>query len=189
MSTSDVGPYGPGGAPPLPAMPEDDWDDVPITPRARMPWLTRLLLLAAVAALAFGGGILANREWGTSGSNGGSRASGNSASSAASSFFGRARNGLGSSSTASGAFSGAGGGVTAGQIAYIKGSTLFVTDSSGNIVKVSLPNGLPVTKSVTTTAKSLRPGDTVVVRGQQGSDGTVKATSVSIGGGGLGISG
>jgi hypothetical protein len=182
MSTSDVTPYGPGDQE-FPDEPEDEWEDVPVTPRGRMPRLTKLLLLCAVAALAFAGGVFANREWGDSGS-GSSGRNGNGTS--ASSFFSRLRGNGSSSSNATGAFAGAG--ATTGQIAYIKGSTLFVTDSSGNIVKVTIPKGLPVTKSVTTTAKALRPGDTVVVRGEQAADGSVKASSVSIGGAtGLGV--
>jgi hypothetical protein len=180
MSTPEVNPYGPEGSAALPGEPEDEWDDVPITPRGRMPRLTKLLLVAAVGALAFAGGVFANREWGHSGSSSSGRNAGGAAS--ASNFLSRLRgNGSGSSNQA-GAFGGAG--VTAGQIAYIKGSTLFVTDTSGNVVKVTVPKGLPVTKSVTTTAKGLRPGDTVVVRGQQAADGSVTASSISIGGAG-----
>ncbi len=183
MSTSDVSPYGPGGAGVLPGEPEDEWDEIPITPRSRMPRLTRLLLLGAVAAMAFGGGVLANREWGSKSASSSSAAGRNAAG-----FLSRLRGTSGSGGSASGAGALAGAGVTAGQIAYVKGSTIFVTDTSGNIVKVTLPAGLPITKSVATTAEALRPGQTVVVRGRQGSDGSVQATSVSIGGG-LGFAG
>ena len=71
---------------------------------------------------------------------------------------------------------------TIGQVAYLKGTTLFVTDTSGNIVKVTVPKGTPVTKSVTTGLRGVRPGDTVVIRGSQGASGTVTATSISVGG-------
>ena len=181
MSTSDATPHQPGDPAALPGEPEDDWDDVPITPRTRMPWPTKLLLVAAVAALAFGGGVLADRHGGQSGSS----SSGAAGNAAASSFFSRTRADFGGASSSSGGLAGAG--VTAGQIAYIKGSTIFVADTTGNIVRVTLPSGLPVTKSVTTTAKALRPGDTVVVRGEQGSDGSVQATSISIGSGSAGL--
>ena len=53
-----------------------------------------------------------------------------------------------------------------------------------------MPKGTPVTKSVTTTVKGVRPGDTVVVRGTKAKNGTVNAQSVSVGGAtGAGIGG
>jgi hypothetical protein len=177
MSTSDAQ-YNPALVPSA-ELDEDDFDDAPITPRARMPRLTKLLAVFLVAAVAFAGGIFAQRHWGKSSSASGA---------------GSARGGFalpGSSSTASGNRSGAGqsgsrfGGLTVGQVAYVKGRTLYVTDSSGNTVKVKVPKGTRVTKSVTSSVAGIRPGDNVVVNGTQKS-GTVTATSVSVGGTGAG---
>ena len=49
-----------------------------------------------------------------------------------------------------------------------------------------MPKGTPVTKSVTTSLKGVRPGDTVVIRGTAGKNGTVTAQSVAVGGAGGG---
>lgn len=174
MSTADT-PYDPNLAPPLEAD-DDDWDDAPITPRSRAPRLTKLLVALVVAAAAFAGGVFAQRHWGTTSSGG--------SSTAAAGFSGTRRFGGGTGGT-SGTGGGAAGGfaaATIGQIAYLKGTTLYVTDTSGNTVKVTVPKGTPVTKSVTTSLKGVRPGDTVVIRGSQGKNGTVSATSISVGG-------
>jgi hypothetical protein len=170
---------------------ETDWDDAPIVPRARMPRPTKLLLVVVLAAAAFAGGIFAQRHWGKSSGSG----SGGSASSAASRFAGAGAGGSGAGrrfgGAATGTTGGAGafGGATIGQVAYLRGSTLYVTTTDGNTVKVAVPRGTPVTKSVTTTVRAVRPGDTVVVRGSAGKGGTVSAQSVSIGGAGGGFGG
>jgi hypothetical protein len=185
VSSSDT-PYDPDLAPTM-ELDEDDWDDAPITPRARIPRPTKLLAMLAVAVAAFAGGIFAQRHWGSSssvGSQGGSSAAARLANAgltgqAATRRFG-ANGGTGT---------GAGGGLadaTIGQVSYLKGTTLYVTDTSGNIVKVTVPKGTPVTKSVSTGLTGVRPGDTVVIRGSQGKSGTVTATSVSVGGAGAG---
>jgi hypothetical protein len=162
-----------------------DWDDAPIVPRARMPRPTKLLLVVVIAAAAFAGGIFAQRHWGKGSGSGGST-------SAAASRFGDNRSvtgrRFGGSTGASTGTAGAFGGATIGQVAYLKGTTLYVTAADGNTVKVAVPRGTPVTKSVTATVRAVKPGDTVVVRGSTGKNGTVTAQSVSIGdaGGGFG---
>ena len=142
-----------------------------------LPRLTKLLVALVVAAAAFAGGVFAQRHWGTTSSGGSCDGCGR--------FL---RHG-GASAAATGGTSGTGGGAaggfaaaTIGQVAYLKGTTLYVTDTSGNTVKVTVPKGTPVTKSVTTSLKGVRPGDTVVIRGSQGKNGTVSATSISVGG-------
>jgi hypothetical protein len=178
VSSPDT-PYDPNVAPTT-ELDEDDWDDAPITPRARVSRLTKLLVVLAVAIAAFAGGIFAQRQWGSSSSNGGSSADARAASGgltgqAATRRFGAHGGGAGANGFAD---------ATIGQVAYLKGTTLYVTDASGNIVKVTVPKGTPVTKSVSTGLKGVRPGDTVVIRGSQGKSGTVTATSVSVGGAG-----
>jgi hypothetical protein len=146
---------------------------------------TKLLLVLVVAAAAFAGGVFAQRDWGVTSSNGGSgatRAGGRTG--AAAQRLGGFGGGSGAARTgaAGRAF---GGGATVGQVSYLKGTTLYVTDTSGNTVKVKVPKGTPVTKSVTAGIGSVRPGDTVVVRGSTAANGTVTAQSVSVGGAGL----
>ena len=182
MSIPDT-PFDPTEAPTLAL--DDDWedDDVPITPRARMPRPTKLLLVLAVAAAAFAGGIFAQRHWGAGSAGSGSGAAARLA--AARGFSGQGATqrfgGTGGGATGSGVPGGFAD-ATIGQVAYLKGTTLYITDSNGNTIKVAVPKGTPVTKSVTTTIKGVRPGDTVVVRGTKATNGTVKASSVSVGG-------
>ncbi len=155
---------------------DDAWDDEPITPRATLRKGTRLLLIVAAIALAFAAGIYADRQWGT--------ASGTT--SALPSGFPQFANGRGQGGAFPGAGGATGGGfgtnanVVTGQVAYRKGQTLYVTDSGGNITKITIPAGLQVSKAATTTVKSIRPGDTVTIRTNT-SGGSLTATSVSIG--------
>lgn len=139
--------------------------------RRKLPRVTLALSVALVGAGAFIGGAEAQKHLGSSSSStGGTRSS-----SLASAFGSRFRGG----GTGGG---GAAGGATIGTVTAIKGSTLYVTDTSGNTVKVTTA-GSQVTKTVTGTVKDVRPGDTVVIRGAAGSNGTIAAQSISLGGG------
>jgi hypothetical protein len=78
---------------------------------------------------------------------------------------------------------GAGGGASAnasiGTISSVSGDTLYLTDTSGNTVKVTLSSSTKLAKSLTVSKSSLHPGDSVVVQGVKNSKGTLVATSVS----------
>ena len=63
----------------------------------------------------------------------------------------------------------------------MKGSTLYVTDASGNTVKITTSAASTVSKTVTTNLQAVRPGDTVVVRGTQQKNGSITAQSISVG--------
>ncbi len=157
----------------------DDWDDAPIMPRARMPWVTRLLTFAVVAGLAFVGGVYAHKHWGTSSSSsstGTGAASGFAAARRAGGFGGFSRGGGGTGGGAAGSLG------TSGQVSYIKGSTLYVADLTGGTVKVST-TGARVSKTSTIAPTLIHPGDTVVVVGTKRANGTVAATSITVGGG------
>lgn len=160
--------------------------------RLRIPTLMLVGLL--VGAGAFWGGAAVQRSDGTT-----------SASSALSNLA--ARFGAGGR-TATGAAAGAGvpggfGGATStaaasGTVTVINGSTLYVTTSSGSIVKVTLSPAAKVTRNANASNSALTPGDTVVVQGTTSKNGTVDATSVAAtaagvpttgGGGGFGGAG
>ncbi len=103
--------------------------------------------------------------------------------------------GAGSGSTGAGGFAGGGGfagrlggGATIGEVAYVSGSTLYVTDAEGNTVKVTTSPTSSITKTVKADLHGIHPGETVVVRGTKGSDGAVSAESISVGAGGGGLS-
>ncbi len=150
--------------------------------------------LASRFAALRGGGTGGSAASGT----GGSAASG-AGGSAASGAGGSAASGAGSSATSgaaaaggggfAGRFAGAAGGATIGEVSYISGSTLYVTNTEGNTVKVTTSAASSITKTVKTDVHGIHPGETVIVRGTEGSSGAVSAESVSVStgaGGGLG---
>ena len=72
-------------------------------------------------------------------------------------------------------------GLTAGTVTLVDGSKLYVTTSDGAVVIVTVPDSATVTAQQVISLAELSAGDTVVVRGQTGDDGTVTATSVAEG--------
>ena len=82
---------------------------------------------------------------------------------------------------ASGGFSGFGGATSAaaGTISVVDGNTLYVLTAAGALVKVTLGPSTTVTRNAKSQPIDLRPGDTVVVQGATGTNGTVTATSVA----------
>jgi hypothetical protein len=82
---------------------------------------------------------------------------------------------------AAGRFVGSGGGGNAsfGTISSVNGNTLYLTDTTGNTVKVTLSGTSKLTKSLGVSKSALHPGDTVAVQGVKNSGGTLVATSVS----------
>lgn len=95
--------------------------------------------------------------------------------------------GMPGASTSGGATQGAGaeggaaasGGTTVGEVANVKGSTIYVTTSDGTTVRVVAADGGTVQRTSKTSMSSVHPGDSVVVSGTTKSDGTVSATSVT----------
>lgn len=145
--------------------------------------LTGVLLIAC----GFIGGVLVEKSQSTSSSSAGAAAS-------LASRFRALRGGASSAGTSStGGAGGSSGSSTgfsrpvAGQVAYIAGSTLYVTNSEGNTVKVTTSAGTSVTKTVKATLKGIHPGETVTVTGATGSGGALSAESISVGAGGGGL--
>jgi hypothetical protein len=155
--------------------PEEEWDTVedlalPGRPRRRVwTWWSAGLFALILCAVGFYAGVRVEK---------GQVASSNSA--AAFSAAGRA-GGLGRTGVPGGGLRGAfgGAGSTFGTVSSVSKKSLFVTDSSGNTVKVTLSSATKVTKNVNVGKKAVRPGDLVVVSGAKGSNGTVNATTVS----------
>jgi Domain of unknown function (DUF5666) len=126
------------------------------------------------AAAARGGGATGSGATG-SGATGatGSGAASRAGASGASGFRGLFGGGAGG-------FAGAGGaGATFGTVSSISGDSLYITEASGNTVKVTLSSATKVTKNVGVGKNAVRPGDTVVVAGAKNSNGTVSATTLS----------
>lgn len=172
---------------------EDEWLDddseLPRRPRRRLLTPIPLALLAVLLiACGFIGGVLVQKGQGGTASSSGGFPSELAALKGAVPDAGAAggTRSAGDSGAKGGAsafpdFGGAGGGgVTTGEVAYVRGNTLYVTDSQGNTVKVNAAAGSKVTKTVSTRAKSIHPGATVVVLGSKAKNGSISASSISV---------
>ena len=58
-----------------------------------------------------------------------------------------------------------GGNASIGTVSSVDGNTIYITDTSGNTVKVTLSSATKITKSLGVSKHSLHPGDSVVIRG------------------------
>jgi hypothetical protein len=152
--------------------------------------LALALLAVLLAACGFIGGVLIEKGETSSSSSAGSATAG------LASRFRALRGAAGtgaSSSTATGsaAASSAAGGFTrptAGTVAYLAGSTLYVTNAEGNTIKVTTSAATSVTKTVKASVKGIHPGETVSISGETGKGGTVSAESISVGSSGGALS-
>jgi hypothetical protein len=142
--------------------------------RRRLPAVTIALGSLLALALAFVVGAEVQKHYGTA-------ATASSSSPAATFARNAAARGLPAFRGAgrAGAFGGANGG-TSGTVTLIKGSSLYVTDSSGNTVIVKTSASSRVTKNVTSSVKGIRPGAVVNVVGKKGKDGSYTATAISV---------
>jgi len=158
----------------------------PQRPRRRLPLLTALLAVCAVGGGFFVAGAAAQKHWGGS--------SGNSARAAALSALaggpgsspatsGQAALGGSSPPAASGFQEGGGFQPTLGTVTAVKGSTLYVTDLTGNTVLVKTTKDTVFTKTKRLSAKDVRPDDFVVVQTTKDQGGGLTARSVAVGGG------
>jgi hypothetical protein len=148
-------------------------------PRRKLPWLTLILAAGVIAAGSFWGGAMVQKNSGSSTSSTAaafaSRLKAGGAGGAAGGFGGFSRSG------GTGTGSAAGSGSTTGTVKLIDGSTIYVTDSSGNIVKVTTGSSTSVSIASSGTVSQLQPGQTVTVRGATDSSGDLAATSVTEG--------
>ena len=158
---------------------------VPQRPRRRLSLVTALLAVCAVGGGFFVAGVAAQRHWGASSGGSPSVAAlsavvGGSGSSAAS---GQGASGASSAPAVSG-FQGAGSfQPTLGTVTAVKGSTLYVTDLTGNTVLVKTTKDTVFTKTKRLSARDVRPDDFVVVQTSKDQDGGLTARSVTVGGG------
>lgn len=166
--------------------------------RRKLPVLTLCLALAAAAGAGFFAGVRVEKSQLKPASS----AANNAASLAAAlrqgigantgtTGAGNARNtgGRATAAQTSGAADTSGVANIVGTVAVVQGDTLYVTEASGDTVKVTTSDGTTVTKTVTGAVKDLAPGQTVVVRGVQSSDGVYAAQSVTQGAAGGGFGG
>ena len=150
-------------------------------PRPRLPWLTLLLSGGLVAGLAFAGGALVEKN----------QAPGSSSATAAHPGARPVAAGAGQHRPARRVRwrpgrrrqrPGAAAGLTIGTVKLVDGSTIYVTDTQGNVVKVTTAGSTQVTEAKNGKVSDLQPGQTVTVRGSQNASGDVAATTVTQGG-------
>jgi len=162
---------------------DEDWypelEELPQRPRRKLITPTTVALAVVLfAACGFIGGVLVQK-----GQASGTPATGG-ASGVASRFAAAAAGASGASGTAGfasrfgGLFPGAGGGAS-GTVSSISGSTLYVTETSGNTVAVVTTPESKITKSESVKSSAIHPGDSIVVEGITGSSGTITASSVT----------
>ncbi len=165
-----------------------DSQELPARPRRRLLTPLPLALAAALlTACGFIGGALVEKAQTSSGPSAGSSSSFSALRSALGGASGT--RGAGASTGAGSFLSRVGGGATVGQVAYVHGGTLYVTNAEGNTVKVSTSEASTVSKTVKATVGQIHPGETVTVIGEKGTGGAIVARSISVGsgaGGGLG---
>lgn len=156
---------------------DDQLDALTHAEVAKRPWgrrLTNGLVVVALIGSGFWGGAWYQKEHG-------------STSAAVPNFPGLGANGanrVGAGANpfgAGGATGGTANGNTSGQVKLVDGKNVYVTTSSGSIVKVTTSDQVTVTKQAAGKVTDIKPGDTVTVRGSTNSDGTVAATSISVG--------
>jgi hypothetical protein len=144
--------------------------------RKKLPAVTAALALAVAIAGGLVGGVEAQKHWGAS-----SPAAATGRPGGFAGFAGRAGGGAGGFPGFGGA-GGGGGGATTGTVTLIKGTTLYVTDASGNTVLVHTTAQSSVKKTTSATTKTIHPGDSVTVTGTQNKDGSYSAQAITIGG-------
>jgi hypothetical protein len=130
--------------------------------------VTAALLAVVLIALGFTGGVLVQKSTGASTST---------AATGRPNFAGGGP--PGAQQGRGGTQAGGGAQATIGEVASKDGRTLYVKGSDGNTIKVRLGANAKVARTAGAGAKAIHPGDTVVVQGAAGSNGTVKATSVT----------
>jgi hypothetical protein len=154
----------------------DDADFAELPPKRRVPVLTKGLIVGILMVVAFGGGVMIQKQH---------DASSASASSGFPSFAGGIPAGAGaggggaSNGGASGGSTAASGPVVVGTVVGVAGNDVTVKDLGGSthVVHVSATTGLATTS--VTWSTSLKPGSTVSVNGTKADDGTITATTVT----------
>jgi len=145
-------------------------------PRRKLPWLTLALCGGVIAAAAFAGGALVEKN---------NVKGGGSNPGAAAGFAGFARGGAGATAGAGGAArpggGGTGGGATTGTVKLVDGTTVYLTDSSGNVVKVTTGTSTKISVTRNGKVSDLQPGQSVTVLGSTDSSGSLAATTVTEG--------
>lgn len=172
---------------------DDEWSQRPARRGIRLHLPTAILLTLLVLAGGFWGGAVAEKHHNGSPSS-------NSALSALANRFAAARGATGTGTGSRSGRTGSGGGLTggagglagaatAGIVTGVQGDVLYVTDASGNLIKVTIGPSTTVTRTAKSNLAGLQTGDTVVVSGTTAANGSVTATAVRASGQGVAAAG
>ncbi len=144
---------------------EDAWPTQGPKKGFRISWPVAALLVLLVASAGIWGGAYMQRH--------------TSSTTSATSLFGGAFRRGGTGAGGASAFAAAAANATAGTVTDIIGNTLYVTNSSGNLVSVTIGPNTTIDRNAKSTLTALKPGDTVTVQGTKSANGTVAAATVS----------
>jgi hypothetical protein len=156
---------------------DEEWVNQAQRRGVRVPAAIGALVLVLVAVCGIWGGAVLQKHHDKSAG---------STSAAASGFAGAAaaRRGAAGAGGAGGfgglGAAGAAGGRTLGTVSDVEGSTVFLTDASGAIIKVTLAPSTTITKTTAGTAADIQLGQSVIVSGTKGADGTTSAATITI---------
>jgi hypothetical protein len=154
----------------------------------RRPWMTRTSVILAGLVLVtagFIGGVQVQKANGTTAnatSNGFNRQNGgrNFEGLGAGGFPNFGQGGFGQGGTGTGGTgTGSSRNATTGKIKLVDGNTVYVELTDGTIVTVKVSDTTKISSSSTITVKDLKAGAAVTVQGQEGSDGTITAGSIT----------
>jgi hypothetical protein len=173
----------PAGGPPPDGVafddPDSEWivEDQRKDVRLRIP--TAVLVVLLIAACGFWGGAALQKHHSKSttvGATASARAAFASGATGRTGFAGAGATNPAGAGAATGA--GATGAATSGLVTDVQGSTVYVTDQTGALIKVAVGATTTITRTSNSTDGGLQTGDTVVVRGAKAADGTVTATAI-----------
>lgn len=155
------------------ALLEDDADFAAVPPRRRVPALTKILFVAIIATLAFGGGVLVQKQ------HDATLTSASRVPDFASLLGGGLPTGGGGGPTASGGTSTSDTPVLVGTVESVSGTDLAVKDLGGtsHVVHSTATTTLSIVGAG--WSGSLKLGATVSIQGTKAADGSVTATVVT----------
>ena len=154
------------------ALPDDDADFAAVPPRRRVPALSKFLFVAIIATLAFGGGVLVQKQ------HDASLTSASRVPDFASLLGGGLPTGSGGPSSSGGDLT-SGVPVLVGTVESVSGTDLTVKDLGGtsHVVRSTATTTISIVGAG--WSGSLKPGATVSIQGTKAADGSVTATVVT----------
>jgi hypothetical protein len=163
-----------------PIEPADDDLDLLAHSNRRPGKLMITLIVGIVAAVAFGGGVLVQKHYGTATTTAAAGAGGGAGGFRG--FPGGAPPGAGGTATGGSATSGgttAAGPSVVGTVTKVSGTTITVKNFAGKTYTVKVPAGSTISLSSSLELTGLKAGTTVSVVGTTAADGSVTASAVT----------